>query len=97
MKKAKAEDIEKEERKLSNKNYKSSKKEKKKKRKWPIVVLVIVIIIGIAAGVFYYRIQKLGGGLGGTIAATLGHDEETRKNLNTLTTLVLGESLNSLT
>jgi len=94
LKKAKAEDIEKEERKLSNKNYKSSKEEKKKKRKWPIVLLVIVIIIGIAAGVFYYRIQKLGGGLGGTIAATLGHDEETRKNLNTLTTLVLGESLN---
>ena len=94
MKKAKAEDIEKEERKLSNKNYKSSKEEKKKKRKWPIVLLVIVIIIGIAAGVFYYRVQKLGGGLGGTIAATLGHDEETRKNLNTLTTLVLGESLN---
>ena len=92
MKKAKAEDIEKEERKLSNKNYKSSKEEKKKKRKWPIVLLVIVIIIGIAAGVFYYRIQKLGGGLGGTIAATLGHDEETRKNLNTLTTLVLGET-----
>ena len=30
MKKAKAEDIEKEERKLSNKNYKSSKEEKKK-------------------------------------------------------------------
>ena len=30
LKKAKAEDIEKEERKLSNKNYKSSKKEKKK-------------------------------------------------------------------
>lgn len=38
--------------------------------------------------------QKLGGGLGGTIAATLGHDENTRKNLDTLTTLVLGESLN---
>ena len=31
LKKAKAEDIEKEERKLSNKNYKSSKEEKKKK------------------------------------------------------------------
>lgn len=33
MKKAKAEDIEKEERKLSNKNYKSSKEEKKEKKK----------------------------------------------------------------
>ena len=63
MKKAKAEDIEKKRENYQNKNYKSSKEEKKKKRKWPIVLLVIVIIIGIAAGVFYYRIQKLGGGL----------------------------------
>lgn len=100
MRKAKTEDVEKEEKKLSsktskiNKNSKNNKKNIKKKRRWPIVLLVIVIIIGIAAGIFYYRVQKLGGGLGGTIAATLGHDENTRKNLDTLTTLVLGESLN---
>ena len=96
----KTEDVEKEGKKLSsktskiNKNSKNNKKNVKKKRRWPIVLLVIVIIIGIAAGIFYYRVQKLGGGLGGTIAATLGHDENTRKNLDTLTTLVLGESLN---
>lgn len=97
MRKAKTEDVEKEEKKLSSKTSKNSKNNKKnikKKRRWPIVLLVIVIIIGIAAGIFYYRVQKLGGGLGGTIAATLGHDENTRKNLDTLTTLVLGESLN---
>ena len=97
MRKAKTEDVEKEEKKLSSKTSKNSKNNKKnikKKRRWPIVLLVIVIIIGIAAGIFYYRVQKLGGGLGGTIAATLGHDENTRKNLDTLTTLVLGKSLN---
>lgn len=97
MRKAKTEDVEKEEKKLSSKTSKNSKNNKKnikKKRRWPIVLFVIVIIIGIAAGIFYYRVQKLGGGLGGTIAATLGHDENTRKNLDTLTTLVLGESLN---
>lgn len=97
MKKDKTEEIEKEEKKSSNKNYKGSKNNKKnakKKRRWLIVLLIILLIIGIAAGIFYYRVQKLGGGLGGTIAATLGHDEDTRKNLDTLTTLVLGKSLN---
>lgn len=97
MKKTKTEEIEKEEKNSKNRNYrngKNNKKNAKKKRRWPIVLLVIILIIGIAAGIFYYRVQKLGGGLGGTIAATLGHDENTRKNLDTLTTLVLGESLN---
>lgn len=97
MKKNKTEETEKEEKKPSNKNNKGSKNSKKnikKKRRWPIVLLIILLIIGIAAGIFYYRVQKLGGGLGGTIAATLGHDENTRKNLDTLTTLVLGKSQN---
>lgn len=97
MKKTKTEEIEKDEKNSKNRNYrngKNNKKNAKKKRRWPIVLLVIILIIGIAAGIFYYRVQKLGGGLGGTIAATLGHDENTRKNLDTLTTLVLGESLN---
>lgn len=97
MKKNKTEETEKEEKKSSNKNNKGSKNSKKnikKKRRWPIVLLIILLIIGIAAGIFYYRVQKLGGGLGGTIAATLGHDENTRKNLDTLTTLVLGKSQN---
>ena len=97
MKKNKTEETEKEEKKSSNKNNKGSKNNKKnikKKRRWPIVLLIILLIIGIAAGIFYYRVQKLGGGLGGTIAATLGHDENTRKNLDTLTTLVLGKSQN---
>lgn len=97
MKKNKTEETEKEEKKSSNRNNKgnkNSKKNIKKKRRWPIVLLIILLIIGIAAGIFYYRVQKLGGGLGGTIAATLGHDENTRKNLDTLTTLVLGKSQN---
>lgn len=97
MKKNKTEETEKEEKKSSNRNNKGNKNSKKninKKRRWPIVLLIILLIIGIAAGIFYYRVQKLGGGLGGTIAATLGHDENTRKNLDTLTTLVLGKSQN---
>ena len=92
MKKVKTEEIDKEEKKPTNKKGKN--KNVKKKRKWPIVLLIIVLIIGIAVGIFYYRVQKLGGGIGGTIAATLGHDENTRKNLDTITTLVLGKSQN---
>lgn len=97
MKKVKTEETDIDEKKSLNKNHKGGKNNKKsvkKKRKWPIVLLIILLIIGIAAGIFYYRVQKLGGGLGGTIAATLGHDEDTRKKLDTLTTLVLGKSLN---
>ena len=70
------------------------KKSKKKKKKVLIVLAVILIILIIAGGVLAYRANKLGGGMGGLIAATLGHDENTKKNLDTLTFLALGKSQN---
>ena len=70
------------------------KKSKKKKKKILIVLALILIILIIAGGVLAYRANKLGGGMGGLIAATLGHDEETKKNLDTLTFLALGKSQN---
>lgn len=70
------------------------KKSKKKKRKVLIVIAVILIILITIGGVLAYRASKLGGGMSGIIAATLGHDENTKKNLDTLTFLALGKSQN---
>lgn len=41
-----------------------------------------------------YRTIKLGGGMQGFLAATVGHDEETKKNLERIDCLVVGESGN---
>ena len=70
------------------------KKSKKNKKKVLIVLALILIILIVAGGVLAYRANKLGGGMGGLIAATLGHDENTKKNLDTLTFLALGKSQN---
>lgn len=70
------------------------KKSKKNKKKVLIVLALISIILIVAGGVLAYRANKLGGGMGGLIAATLGHDENTKKNLDTLTFLALGKSQN---
>lgn len=59
-----------------------------------MVLLVILLIIILAGGVLAYRAHKLGGGMGGLIAATLGHNENTKKNLDTITFLLLGKSQN---
>lgn len=75
-----------------NKVQKDGKKGTKKKIR--IVLLVILLIIALAGGVLAYRAHKLGGGMGGLIAATLGHNENTKKNLDTITFLILGKSQN---
>lgn len=77
-----------------NKVQKDSKKGTKKKKKIWMVLLVILLIIILAGGVLAYRAHKLGGGMGGLIAATLGHNENTKKNLDTITFLLLGKSQN---
>ena len=75
-----------------NKVQKDGKKGTKKKIR--IILLVILLIIALAGGVLAYRAHKLGGGMGGLIAATLGHNENTKKNLDTITFLILGKSQN---
>ncbi len=96
MKKTKTEEMDEEIKRVKNsKNTKQKRKNKKKKKRvWPIVLLFILLIIVIAVGIFAYRVTKLGGGVSGMMAATLGHDEHTRENLDPITVLVLGKSQN---
>ena len=77
------------------KQSKEKKKKSKKKKKllWKII-LIIVLILSAIAGVIAYRAQQLGGGLQGIVAATLGHTEETKKNLGTIEFIAFGKSQN---
>ena len=65
---------------------------KKKKKKWKKVLLIILLLLLVAGGVFAYKVHKNGGGLTGILATTMGHNEETRKNLDEFKCLVLGIS-----
>ena len=69
-------------------------KEKRKKKKGKSIFLVLLLIIAILAGIFTYKVYKNGGGLGGIIATTLGHDEETLNKLPKMYCLILGKSQN---
>ena len=70
------------------------KPKRRKKTKGVRVLLIIALIIGIFAGLYAYRVQKLGGGLEGVIAATLGHNIDTQKDLEPIIFLALGKSQN---
>lgn len=70
-------------------NKKDTRKKKKIGRK---ILLIIIIILAIAIGWFAYRTHKNGGGLSGMLATAVGHDENTKKNLNEIKVLVLGVS-----
>ena len=73
---------------LKNEEKNNKKKSKKKKRRR--IILLILLILIIALGIFIgVRIHRAGGNL---LAAILGHDENTRKNLDTIQILILGES-----
>lgn len=84
--------------KKSNKNSikQTEKKQKKIKiNKWKIfraILLVILLIILVFAGIFIYKVVRNGGGLQGFIAAAVGHDENTLKDLNKINFLVVGIS-----
>lgn len=67
-----------------NKTYKGKKKKKKH------IALKIFFIIIILLGIFIGR--RLDKAKGNILAAILGHDEETLKNLEELQVLILGES-----
>lgn len=81
-------------------NTKQEKKQERKQRKkksigWRIfkIVLVILLIAILAfAGIFAYRVMKNGGGLQGFVAAAVGHDENTLKDLDKINFLVVGIS-----
>ncbi len=88
----------------SNSNMKKNRKintkqERKQRRKksigWRIfkIILVILLIAILAfAGTFAYRVMKNGGGLQGFVAAAVGHDENTLKDLDKINFLIVGIS-----
>lgn len=78
---------------LENK-AKNKKRKKNRKKKVLIVLGVIFLILAILIGVWAYRAEKLGGGWQGFLAATMGHNENTKKNLDAITFLALGKSQN---
>lgn len=69
-----------------------ARNKKKKRKTLKIVLLVILLIILIAGGVFAYRVYKNGWGLSGMLATVVGHNENTKKELQELKVLVLGIS-----
>lgn len=80
---------------INNKNIKNKNNRRTKKKKiktWKKVALVIFLILLIAAGVFAYRVYLNGGGMSGMLAAVIGHDENTKKNLGEFRALILGIS-----
>ena len=56
------------------------------------MLLIILLLLAIAGGVFAYKVYKNGGGLSGILATAVGHDENTKKNLEEFKCLVLGIS-----
>ena len=78
--------------KTSNVKTKQNPNTKKKKKKWKKVLLIILLLLLVVGGVFAYKVHQNGGGLTGILATTMGHNEETRKNLGEFKCLVLGIS-----
>ena len=58
------------------------------------IFIAVLIILALLAGTLAYKAYKLGGGLEGFLAASMGHNENTKKNLDTITFLLLGKSQN---
>lgn len=90
----------KEEKKKNKKQAKQIKKQKKKERRkkskaWKIfklIMILLVIAILVFAGLFTYRVAKNGWGLQGFVAAAMGHDENTLKDLDPINFLLVGIS-----
>lgn len=71
---------------------KNKKNKRKKNKTWKKVLLLILLILIILVGLFAYRTYKNGGGLSGMLATVIGHDENTKKNLQEIKVLILGVS-----
>lgn len=65
------------------------RKEKKKRHIGRKIFLILLILIGIAGGIFAKRVHDLDGNW---LAALLGHNKDTLKNLDKLYVLAMGES-----
>lgn len=84
------------EKRQAKKERKQAKKERRKNSKgwkvFKIILILLLICILVFAGFFTYRFIKNGGGLQGFIATAVGHDENTLKNLDPITFLLVGIS-----
>ena len=69
------------------------KRNQKKKIALKILIVVLLALV-IYAGFIFYKASKLGGGLQGFVAATIGHNEETIKNMPRIKCLLIGKSQN---
>lgn len=67
-------------------------KRKKKHTIRNIILITLLILVIVAGGWFAYKTYKNGGGLSGMLAAAVGHDETTKKNLNEIKILLMGVS-----
>lgn len=75
----------------TNNKTKEKKSKGGKLRKFFLIMLLIILVL---AGIFAYKVYKNGGGIGGILATTLGHDKETVNKLPKIYCLVLGKSQN---
>lgn len=86
----------KEDKKATQKQRKQQKKEERKRSKgwkiFKIIIILLAITTLILGGIFTYRMAKNGWGLQGFIATAVGHDENTLKNLDKITFMVIGIS-----
>lgn len=69
-----------------------NKKIKKKKKVFKRIFLILLLLLIVSGCVFAYKIQKNGGGMSGMLAAVIGHNENTKKNLGEFRCLILGIS-----
>lgn len=90
----------KEEKKKNKKQIKQEKKQQKKERRkkskawkvFKIIMILLLLAILIFAGLFTYKVAKNGWGLQGFVAAAMGHDENTLKDLDPINFLLVGIS-----
>lgn len=78
-----------------DKKQSKGKKNKNKNKKKHIgkKILIIILLLVVIAGVWFgYRVYKNGGGLSGFLAAAIGHNENTKKNLKEIKVLIMGVS-----
>jgi LCP family protein required for cell wall assembly len=79
---------------VENKNRNKNQK-KKKSHKGLKILLIILIVLGISTGIFAKKVYDLGGGWQGVLAALMGHNKNTLKNLDKMYILLMGESTGS--
>lgn len=83
-------------RKLKKDNIEPKKKKKKNRSKIGkiirIILIILLIVLIISACWFGYKVYENGGGLKGFLAAAIGHNQDTLKNLDRINILVMGES-----